>query len=69
VSAERAACCALLARLPNRTLPDRGDFHRYGIDHEARQRNWRLAIAECARLADEVMAWLDRPDPTLVRPL
>ncbi len=59
----------LLERLPNRKLPDRHDFHRYGLDHAARQRDWRRAIGECARFADEVMDWLSRPDPSLLHPL
>jgi hypothetical protein len=59
----------LLARLPNQKLPDRNDFYRYGLDHAARQRDWRRAIGESGRFADEVMAWLERPDPSLVRPL
>jgi hypothetical protein len=60
---------ALLARLPNRKLPDRNDFYRYGLDHAGRERDWRRAIAECARFADEVMDWLQHPDPALLRPL
>ena len=59
----------LIERLPNRKLPDREDFHRYGTDHAARIRDWTRAIAECARFADEVMAWLARPDPSLLQPL
>jgi hypothetical protein len=59
---------ALLARLPNRKLPDRNDFYRYGLDHDGRARDWRRAIAECERYADEVMGWLQRPDPTLLQP-
>jgi len=60
---------AMLQRLPNRKLPDRDDFYRYGLDHAGRQRDWRLAMAESERFADEVTAWLQRPDPSLVRPL
>lgn len=60
---------AFLARLPNGKLPDRNDFHRYGADITARVRDWRRAIAESARLADEVMAWLARPDPSYLLPL
>ncbi|MEG0821467.1 MAG: patatin-like phospholipase family protein [Burkholderiaceae bacterium] len=59
----------LLARLPNRKLPDRDDFYRYGLDHAARQRDWKRAIAECGRMAEEVMKWLERPDPSQIRPL
>lgn len=60
---------ALLERLPNRKLPDRNDFYRYGRDDERRMRDWRRAVAECQRFADEVAAWIERPDPTLLRPL
>jgi hypothetical protein len=60
---------ALLARLPNRKLPDRNDFYRYGLDHAGRQRDWRRAIAESERFADDVLGWLQRPDPSLLQPL
>jgi hypothetical protein len=60
---------ALLARLPNGKLPDRSDFRRYGLDHARRQRDWRRAMAECERFADEAMTWLARPDPAVLRPL
>jgi len=59
----------LLARLPNRKLPDRNDFYRYGLDHGARQRDWRRAMGESGRFADDVMGWLERPDPALLQPL
>jgi hypothetical protein len=58
-----------LARLPGGRLPERQDFHRYGLDHAARMRAWRRAIGECGRFADEVMAWIERPDPTRLAPL
>lgn len=60
---------ALLERLPNRKLPDRNDFYRYARDDERRMRDWRRAVAECQRFADEVAAWIERPDPSLLRPL
>jgi hypothetical protein len=60
---------SLLARLPNRKLPDRDDFYRYGLDHAARQRDWRRAMAESQRFADDVLSWLERPDPALMQPL
>ncbi len=59
----------LLARLPNRRLPDRNDFHRYGLDHDRRLRDWRGAIAECARMADAFARFVERPDPALVEPI
>jgi len=60
---------AMLERLPNRQLPDRNDFYRYGLDHAGRQRDWRRAMSESERFADEVMAWLERPDPSLLQAL
>ena len=35
----------------------------------ARQRDWRRAMAESQRFADDVLRWLERPDPALVQPL
>lgn len=60
---------AFLARLPNGKLPDRNDFVRYEGRDDERERDWRRALAESERLADEVMDWLARPDPSLLRPL
>jgi hypothetical protein len=60
---------AFLARLPDRKLPDRQDFYRYGQDHGARIRAWERAIGECDRFADAVLGWLERPDPSLVQPI
>jgi len=60
---------ALLARLPNRKLPDRGDFAHYGLDHDRRLRDWRRAIDECRRMVDEFEAFCARPDPLLIEPL
>ena len=58
-----------LERLPNRKLPDRDDFYRYGLDHASRERDWQRAIAECERFADAALAWLEAPDLSVVRPL
>lgn len=60
---------AFLARLPNGKLPDRNDFTRYGTEQDRRERDWRRAVAECERLADEVMAWLVRPSHSMLAPL
>jgi hypothetical protein len=59
----------LLARLPNRKLPDRQDFFRYDTDHDARLRDWRRAMAECAAMAEAFAAWVERPERLVVEPL
>jgi len=60
---------AFLDSLPNRKIPDRKDFYRYGQDHAARIRDWERAIGECGRFAEAALNWLARPDPTLLKPL
>ncbi|MBU6270711.1 MAG: patatin-like phospholipase family protein [Betaproteobacteria bacterium] len=60
---------ALLARLPNRKLPDRQDFFRYDTDHDARLRDWRRAMAECEAMAEAFAAWVERPDRIALEPL
>ena len=39
--------------LPNAKLPDRNDFKAYGDDDAGRQRDWRRAVAESERLAED----------------
>jgi hypothetical protein len=39
--------------LPHGKLPDRNDFKTYGDDEAGRQRDWRRAVAESERLAEE----------------
>ena len=53
---------AMLERLPNRKLPDRSDFYKYGQDHAARIDSWERAIAESERFAEAAMRWLAAPD-------
>lgn len=60
---------ALLARLPNRKLPDRQDFARYGLRHDARIQDWRRAMAECAAMAEDFEAFVRRPDPACLEAL
>jgi hypothetical protein len=60
---------ALLARLPGARLPDRADFHRHGTDHDTRLRDWRRAMAECAAMAEDLAAFVRRPDPARLEPL
>ena len=44
---------AWVATLPGGKLPDRSDFKTYADDEQARQRVWRVALAESERLAQE----------------
>jgi hypothetical protein len=60
---------SLLERLPNRKLPDRNDFYRYARDDERRMRDWRKAVGECHRFADDVAAWVQKPDLSLLQSL
>jgi len=49
------------AVMPNAKLPDRGDFKAYGERTAERQRDWRRALAESRRLADEFAEIVRRP--------
>ena len=60
---------ALLARLPRGRLPDRSDFHRHGLDHDGRLRDWRRAIAECEAMVEDLAGFARRPDPARLEPL
>jgi len=60
---------AFLQTLSRGKLPDRKDFLHYGLNHDLRILNWKLAIAEGERLRDELAAYVDNPDPKLVHPL
>ena len=60
---------ALLARLPGGRLPERQDFHRYGLDHDRRLRDWRRAIGECEAMAEDLASALERPDELPIEPL
>lgn len=51
-----------VAHLPNCKLPDRADFTAYGQNHAARTRDWRRAIGESERMAEEFAQWCERPD-------
>jgi hypothetical protein len=42
-----------IATLPGGKLPDRSDFKAWGDDIDGRQAQWRRALAESERLADE----------------
>jgi hypothetical protein len=48
---------AWVAGLPNRKLPDRTDFTRYGTDLAGRMKAWNAAASASRRLADEFASW------------
>ena len=52
---------AWVRALPRSKLPDRSDFRHHGDDHAARMREWRVALAESQRLADEFAELVQRP--------
>ena len=55
--------------LPNSKLPDRTDFTHYGNDLAGRVKAWSAATRASQQMVDEFIAWLDKPDMNLVRPL
>ena len=60
---------SFVAKLPNRKLPDRGDFKHYGQDHAARIRDWTYAIGESQRMADALARWAEQPDLRIAQPI
>lgn len=58
-----------VATLPNSKLPDRTDFTHYGNDLNGRVKAWTAATRASQQMVDEFIAWLDKPDMNLVRPL
>lgn len=57
---------AFLAQLPRGKLLDRKDFHHYGLDHDARIRDWQRAIGQAQQLRDEFAAFVERPDTSRI---
>ena len=58
-----------VATLPNKKLPDRGDFKHYGQNHEGRMRAWREAIGESGRLAEAFEQFVRDPEKAAILPL
>jgi len=58
-----------LRTLPLGKLPDRSDFKRYRDDEARRQRDWRRALAESQRLADEFAGLVSSSRPIQAQPL
>ena len=53
---------SFLQTLSRSKLPDRKDFLYYGLNHDFRIQNWRLAIGEGERLRDDFAGFVARPD-------
>jgi hypothetical protein len=60
---------AFLQHLSRGRLPDRSDFHYYGLNHDFRILNWKLAIAEGERLRDALVEFIEKPRLDLVKPI
>lgn len=60
---------AFLQTLSRSKLPDRKDFPHYGLDHDFRIQNWKLAISEGQRLRDDFAAFVEKPDLDRVQPI
>jgi hypothetical protein len=60
---------AFLQTLSRGKLPDRNDFIHYGINHDFRILNWKLAIGEGERLRDAFAEFVERPDLAIVKPI
>ena len=60
---------AFLATLPRAKLPDRKDFKHYGLDHDARIRNWNEAVKQGERLGEAFAAFAADPGRALIKPL
>ena len=58
-----------LQTLSRGKLPDRQDFLYYGLDHDFRIQNWKLAIGEGERLRDAFAAFVEKPDLSRVQPI
>ncbi len=64
-----APSASFLRSLPRSKLPDRKDFTHYGLDHELRHQQWKVAIQQGGQLADAFAEFVERPDMRLVQPL
>lgn len=53
--------------LPRGKLPDRKDFAYYGLNHDARIGQWKIAIAGSARMRDAFAAFVAQPDLSQVK--
>lgn len=61
-----APSAGFLQGLPRGKLPDRQDFLHYGLNHARRIQQWKIAMAESARMRDDLATFIARPDMSLV---
>lgn len=60
---------SLLQSLPNGKIPDRQDFYSYGLDHNRRIADWRKAMKECSRMAEDFARFCEKPELSQVKKL
>ncbi len=60
---------AFLQTLSRSKLPDRKDFLYYGLNHDFRIQNWRLAIGEGERMRDDFAQFVAKPDLRRIKPI
>ena len=58
-----------LRTLPLHKLPDRKDFKHYGLNHDERIRNWKIAMSQGERLRDDLAAFAAAPDLACIKPI
>ena len=58
-----------LQTLSRGKLPDRHDFYYYGLDHDFRIQNWKLAISAGAHLREDFAAFVAAPDLHRIQPI
>lgn len=60
---------AFVQTLSRGKLPDRQDFLYYGLNHDFRIQNWRLAMSEGERLRDDFAAFVSDPSAHRIDPI
>lgn len=58
-----------LHSLPNKKLPDRQDFYAFGLDHDARLKQWNFIIGQCQYMADDFAKLIEQQNFSGVRAL
>ena len=76
--------CAIWQALPAKTPDKPAAIHRarlsrwakvwciapcYALDHPRRIADWKRAVAECGRFAEQAAVWLQAPDLSIARNL